>query len=96
MALRRVFLDIFPKLFFKSQDYPFLILCAAPSLNVATYSKIYIVSLTITLSYPILRTIPLMHEKNALREVSLQWVGKFLLKSIIALYLRMGNSPEQI
>ncbi len=37
----------------------------------------------ITWSYPILRTIPLIHERNALREVLPQRVGKFPLKSIV-------------
>ena len=34
----------------------------------------------------ILRAIPTIHEINFLREVLWQQVGKFLLKSIIALY----------
>ena len=37
-------------------------------------------------SYHLLRAIPVIHEINALREVFGQRVGKFLLKSIIALW----------
>ena len=34
---------------------------------------------------------PLIYERNALREVSCQWMGKFLLKSSITLFLFYGN-----
>ena len=37
-------------------------------------------------SYPILRAIPSIHERNALREVLLQWMGKFLYQTSIALW----------
>ncbi len=39
-----------------------------------------------TWSYLILRSMPAIHEINALREVLGQRMGKFLLKSIIALW----------
>ncbi len=45
--------------------------------------------------YLILRAIPDIHEINALREVFLQRVGKFLLKSIIALCLLLNNCHNQ-
>ena len=47
-----------------------------------------------TWSYLILRVIPVIHEINALREVFWEWVGKFLLKSIIALYFAHQSWPK--
>ncbi len=56
-----------------------------PLLNMHTASCMSVILCVMTWGYLILWAIPVIHEINALREVSGQRVGKFLLKSIIAL-----------
>ena len=75
---------------YKEQLWIFLDICPAPIgyehiiLHVSDHLHQYV---AIAYGYFILRPLPAIHKINALREVFWHRVGKFLLKSIIALLL---------